>query len=68
MVIRSAVEPKNEHVIDITREAARWSLKSLSQTHEKIRIIKDEFLTTADAGQKASLEELFAPAGKEKAK
>lgn len=58
-VIRCAALPEKPGNINISRQAAQWSLKSLCQTHAKLREIRDEFQKTATPGERKVLEELF---------
>ena len=58
-VIRCAVRPAKEGVADLTRQAARWSLKALCATHPRLREIRDRFYETAAPQERRSLDELF---------
>jgi hypothetical protein len=59
IVIRCAVQPEKSGEIDMSREAARWSLKSICKSHAKLREIKDNFRKTATPAEQKSLDELF---------
>jgi hypothetical protein len=56
VVIRSAATPAPPKTIDMTQQAAKWSLNSLARTHPRIQQIRDEFLKTASEEQKRELE------------
>ena len=58
-VFRCAVKPSKANNIDLSQQAARWSLKALCRTHQKVRDIKDAFYTTASPEERETLDELF---------
>ena len=58
-VMRCAVKPAKANVIDMSQQAARWSLKALCRTHAKVRDIKDTFYKTASPDERQVLDELF---------
>ena len=59
-VIRCATAPETKGNVDMGREAARWSLKSLCGMDPAIAKIKDDFYKSASGQQQKSLDELFA--------
>jgi len=58
-VIRCAAQPPESDPIDMSHQAARWSLKSLCKSHPKLRAIKDDFYNAATSAERKSLDELF---------
>ena len=58
-VIRCATKPTKDREFDLSQAAARWSLKSLCNTHKKLRDIKDSFYKTALPEERKSLDKLF---------
>jgi hypothetical protein len=58
-IIRCAVRPEQPRTIDLSKRAAGWSLKSLSNDQKRVREIKDEFYKSATPEEQASLDELF---------
>lgn len=58
-VIRRAATSARQDATDQTRQAARWSLKSLCATHPRLREIRDEFYQGATPEQARSLDDLF---------
>ena len=58
-VIRCATKPTKEKDLEISQGAARWSLKSLCNTHKKLRDIKDSFYKAASPQERKALDELF---------
>lgn len=58
-IIRCAVRPEQPRTIDLSKRAAAWSLKSLSNDQKRVREIKDEFYKSATREEQVSLDELF---------
>ncbi len=58
-VLRCAVKPVKPKTIDLSQQAARWSYKSLSQSHPKLREIRDDFYKTATPEERKTLDEVF---------
>ena len=58
-VVRCAVLPTKEHTMNMSREAARWSFKSLCAVHPKLRQIRNDFHASASPEERRSLDESF---------
>ena len=59
IVIKCAVKQQKKDVINMSQQAARWSLRSLSLEHEKLRAIKADFYKTASPEERKALDEIF---------